>query len=133
MMEKTLGKLVVLLSVLVILYLIVAVIFSVFPFNMAAKVANTNKIISNYEWFYDSNSQIKAYKIQIENSENDLKNIDKKSDFYERKLIELDGIKKLRLNLIAEYNSKSKQITRNLWKAKELPYEINLEVEYEKK
>ena len=129
-MEKIIEKLGLILIIVVLGYLISAFVFSIFPFNLAKKVINTDKIVSNYEWYYDAYSQIKSYDEQIKESEININNYDKSSDLYERKVIELDGMKKVRQNLIAEYNSKSKQITRNLWKSKDLPYQINLKGEY---
>lgn len=118
------------LGILCFIYVASALIFGLFPFNIVAKVVTPAKIVQNYEWFYDTVNQIKTMDVQIEDSEMTLKTLTKDTELYNRNIVELNGLKRIRLNLISEYNSKSKQITRNLFKAKDLPYQINLKGEY---
>jgi hypothetical protein len=98
------------------LYFTFALVFSFWPFNVAKevvnKVVNANAIVQNYEWFYDQYNAIKAQQANIAVMPKDAR--------------ELPGMKMVLNNAIAEYNSKSKQITRNLWKADDLPYQITI-------
>ncbi|MDD5651585.1 MAG: hypothetical protein PHF86_14415 [Candidatus Nanoarchaeia archaeon] len=102
---------------IIFLYLIFSFAFSIWPFSvvkgLATKVINSENIIYNYQWFYDQYNIILAQKANIDIIDNDS--------------IELSGMKMVLNNTIAEYNSKSKQINRNLWKASDLPYQIKLE------
>lgn len=100
-------------------YIILALIFSFWPFSVASgvakKVVNPSAIVQNYEWFYDQYNAIKAQEANVAIIPADA--------------VELPGLKMVLNNAIAEYNSRSRQITRNLWKASDLPYQISLETE----
>jgi hypothetical protein len=76
------------------------------------KVVNPNAIVQNYEWFYDQYNVIQAQKANL--------------DAIPKDSIERSGTAMVLNNEIAEYNSKSRQITRNLWKASNLPYQIDI-------
>jgi hypothetical protein len=101
---------------IIVIYLIVSSVFSIYPFSVAkgvaTKVVNAERIIYNYQWYYDQYNAILAQKANI--------------DSMDKNATELSGMKMVLNNAIAEYNSKSKQITRNLWKASDLPYQIEL-------
>ena len=103
-------------AVLCAIYIISALIFGMFPFSVASgvmtKVVNSDAIIQNYQWFYDQYNAIQAQKMNYETTA---------PDAFER-----NGMRMVLNNAIAEYNSRSRQITRNLWKPKDLPFEINL-------
>lgn len=103
-------------AVLVAIWLIAGLIFGMWPFSAAAgvatKVANSESIISNYQWYYDQYNAIQAQKANIDAMPVDAP--------------ERTGMIMVMNNAIGEYNSRSKQITRNLWKATDLPYQIEL-------
>jgi hypothetical protein len=103
-------------SILAAIYILSALVFGLFPFSVASgvvnKVVNSTAIINNYQWFYDQYNTIQAQQANYESVP---------VDAYER-----NGMRMVLNNSIAEYNSRSKQITRNLWKADNLPYQINL-------
>jgi len=86
------------------------------PVAVVSKVVNADAIISNYEWFYAMKGEIDA---------THAKYIIAKRAGAE----EANGINMVLQSMIAEYNAKSRMITRNLWKAKDLPYQIETEVE----
>jgi hypothetical protein len=117
LIEETMGKKWVkpamVIIMLIVAYIFFALVFSFWPFLIIQKVANANAIIQNYEWFYDQYNNIEAQKANIQ-----IMNINAE---------ELPGMKMVLNKSIAEYNSKSKQITRNLWKADDLPYQITIE------
>jgi len=83
------------------------------------KVVNEKNIVQSYEWYYDQFNAIKAQKANVQ--------LIKQMPITEKQQVELAGTQMVLNNMIAEYNSKSKQITRNLWKAKNIPQTINLE------
>ena len=97
--------------------IVIGLVFTCFPLNVAkdvgAKVVNADAIVYNYQWFYDQYQAIEAQKAN-------LGIVDADSQEYR-------GMKMVLNRNIAEYNSRSSQITRNLWKANDLPYTIRLE------
>lgn len=103
-------------AVLVAIWLIAGLIFGMWPFSVAAgvatKVVNSESIISNYQWYYDQYNAIQSQKANIDAMPVDAP--------------ERTGMIMVMNNAIGEYNSRSKQITRNLWKATDLPYQIEL-------
>jgi hypothetical protein len=78
------------------------------------KVTSAEAIIGNYEWFYSMKSEIDATRMKYQIAE-------------KSKLSEADGILMVLNSMIAEYNAKSRMKSRNLWKASDLPYQIELE------
>lgn len=82
--------------------------------NTTSKVVNSNSIIQNYEWFYDQYNAIQSQEANYLSLPIDA--------------TEKTGALMVLNNSISEYNSKSKQITRKLWKAKDLPYQIELKL-----
>lgn len=102
-------------AILVAIYLVSALVFGLWPLSVGAglvrRVVNEHSIIQNYEWFYDQYNSIQAQKANYESMS---------VDAYER-----NGLRMVLNNNISEYNSKSKQITRNLWKANDLPYQLD--------
>ena len=91
----------------------------VFVLNLVIPKKTISYAITNYEWFYDQYNTIQSMQSNIKTLES--KNLS------ERQEMELQGMKLVLNNNISEYNSKSRQITRELFKAKDLPYQINLE------
>lgn len=102
--------------VLVFAYIMFALVFSFWPFSVAKgvvnKVVNAESIVNNYQWYYDQYNTIRAQQINYESMA---------PDAYER-----NGMRMVLNNSISEYNSRSKQITRNLWKPSDIPYQIEL-------
>lgn len=116
LLGKRLGKLAFIGTAMLIVYMVFAVLFSFWPFSSAAgvvkKVTSAEAIISNYQWFYDQYNAIQAQTANL--------------DALEKTAPERSGLSMVLNSMIAEYNSRSRQITRNLWKAQDLPYEIKL-------
>lgn len=104
---------------IIAVYLLLSLIFSFWPFSSAAgvvkQVTSANAIIQNYEWFYDMKAQIDATRGKYRIAK-------------DAGMQEAPGILMVLEGMIAEYNSRSKQTTRNLWKSPDLPYEIESEV-----
>jgi hypothetical protein len=100
----------------IIVYITVSALFSFWPFSSAVgvvkKVTSAEAIISNYQWFYDQYNAIQAQAANLDALKEDAP--------------EKSGLSMVLNSMIAEYNSRSRQITRNLWKASDLPYEIRL-------
>jgi triacylglycerol esterase/lipase EstA (alpha/beta hydrolase family) len=69
-----------------------------------------NRILS-YDWYYDQYAQIEA---QTAN----LSTIDRTASEY-------DGMVRVVNSMIGEYNARSRQYNHNLWKANDLPYQID--------
>ncbi len=109
-------KAITVVAVLIAVYTIGGLILGLWPFSSAAgvvqKVTSAEAIIGNYQWFYDQYNAIQAQKAN-------LATLDKSAR-------ERPGLLMVLNTMIGEYNSRSKQITRNLWKASDLPYSIPL-------
>lgn len=120
--EETVGKgwarVIMVVVVLIAIYIISALLFSFWPFRSAArvvqKVTSAEAIVGNYEWFYSMKAEIDATRMKYLIAE-------------KSKLSEADGILMVLNSMIAEYNAKSRMKSRNLWKASDLPYQIELE------
>jgi len=101
-------------GVVLLVYIAVSFIFGIWPFSsavgVARRVTNPDRIIQNYEWFYDQYHAIEAQRRNIE--------------ALPEGSTDRVGTQMVLNNMIAEYNAKSREITRNLWKAKDLPYQI---------
>jgi len=87
------------------------------PFRSARgvleKTLAPDAIIGNYQWYYDQYNAIQAQKANFASLSRDAQ--------------ERPGLLMVLNSMIGEYNSRSKQITRNLWKAADLPYQIQME------
>jgi hypothetical protein len=111
---KKWAKMLISIGIIVAFYLVVAFFASLWPFQsaigLARKITEPTAIIQNYEWFYDQYHAIEAQHRNVaalpEGSTDRM------------------GTHMVLNNMIAEYNAKSREITRNLWKARDLPYQI---------
>jgi len=120
-LEKAVGgrwkKVIILFAVLLTVSIIGGFVSGLWPFSsiggVVKKVTGPEQIIYNYQWFYDQYNAIKAQKANIK--------------ILPEGAQERIGASMVLNNAIGEYNSRSKQITRNLWKADDLPYQISLE------
>jgi hypothetical protein len=101
-------------GIAVFVYTAVSFFAGIWPFSSAVgvvkRVTEPAAIIQNYEWFYDQYHAIEAQRRNIavmpEGSTDRI------------------GTQMVLNNMIAEYNAKSREITRNLWKADDLPYQV---------
>jgi hypothetical protein len=75
---------------------------------------DARKRIADYEWFYDMYAQIEATSLKFRIAK-------------EQKLEEATGISMVLASMISEYNARSRMQTRSMWKAEDLPYEIEME------
>jgi hypothetical protein len=113
---KKWAKRIILIGIIAAFYLAVAFFASLWPFSsaigVARKITEPTAIIKNYEWFYDQYHAIEAQRRNVaalpEGSTDRI------------------GTQMVLNNMIAEYNAKSREITRNLWKADDLPYQIGV-------
>jgi len=68
--------------------------------------------IANYEWYYDQYHAIQAAAQKVKFAEG---------------MPEQNGIKMVLAGMVEEYNSRSRMaVTRELWKADDLPYQIEM-------
>lgn len=89
------------------------------PFAVVDKVTDPDHIIQSYEEFETMYNTC----FQICDNMTALKDAPDEGGFSSAQRI---SSQRLKLNeVIREYNAKSKQMTRNLWKSSELPYQLN--------
>lgn len=105
--------------------MLIQIIFA--PFNLiggvAKKVLNPTNIVNSYEWFEETYNQIQSTEKQIQNTQRSL-NSTKNETMKIRYETNLLGLQNYKNDLISQYNAKSRMITRNKFKAKDLPYQI---------
>jgi len=101
------------IATLAMVYTLLALVGSFWPFSSAIevvkKVTSAEYIIQNCEWFYDMAAQITA-------TRNKAKIAAGKE--------EEPGVQMVLESMIAEYNARSRMTTRTMWKAQDLPYQI---------
>jgi hypothetical protein len=101
-------------GIVIFVYCIISFFAGIWPFSSAVgvvrRVTEPVAIIQNYEWFYDQYYAIEAQRRNI-------------TALLEGSVDQI-GTQMVLNNMIAEYNAKSREITRNLWKADDLPYQI---------
>ena len=101
-------------GIVVFVYIVISFFAGIWPFSSAAgaakRVTSPTAIIQNYEWFYDQFHAIEAQR----------RNVAAMPEGSTDRL----GTQMVLNNMIAEYNAKSREVTRNLWKADDLPYQI---------
>lgn len=109
-----------------IIYAVIAVLFSFWPFSAVAgvvtRVTNPDAIIGNYEWFEDQYQGIKAYDQNLIAAKRIMGSASETTK--DQRTTEYLGLLMVRNSQAAEYNARSRQITRALWKSGTLPYEI---------
>jgi hypothetical protein len=95
-------------------YCVISFFAGIWPFSsaigVAKRVTSPTAIIQNYEWYYDQYHAIEAQR----------RNVAAMPEGSTDRI----GTQMVLNNMIAEYNAKSREITRNLWKANDLPYQI---------
>lgn len=106
------------------------------PAQLATRVTDPDRIISNYEWFEEAyndclalDSKISSTRQQIvsqfEGLPKDRTQWSRQDrDAWNQWQVTLNGQRSQRQNIVGEYNAKSKMITRQLWKSPTLPYQL---------
>ena len=105
------------------------------PAEVITKTTNADHIIYNYQWFHDQYEAVKATDTKIgvtESAKVDFEEVagDRENWTWEDKReinqlnAELRGLKNHRASLVADYNSRSKQLNRNLFKSDNLPHTL---------
>lgn len=106
------------------------------PGQLAGRVANPDRIISNYEQYYRMyegiqgnvtkltvlETQLNEFSAQLPEDRNSWTKEDRKE--YNRINSDLTGIRTIIQDQIAQYNAQSQMITRNLWKSNDLPHTL---------
>lgn len=95
--------------------------------GVISHVTSTQSIIQNYENYYTMNNDIKAMAGNVKILKQKFDRLKPGDPGYDQANIEYTGAQMNLNNMISEYNAKSKMITRSLWKAQDLPYQMTLE------
>ena len=105
------------IAVVILVYAGISFFGGIWPFSsavgVAQRVSNPDRIIQSYEWFYDAYHSIQA---QVRNVA-----------ILPEGSTERIGGEMVLNRRVEEYNSRARQITRNLWMANDLPQQIILE------
>jgi hypothetical protein len=101
-------------GVVIFVYVVISFFAGIWPFSSAIgvvrRITEPVVIIQNYEWFYEQYHAIEAQRRNI--------------TVLQEGSVDRIGTQMVLNNMIAEYNARSREITRNLWKADDLPYQI---------
>lgn len=126
-MSKNVANVVTLVSTVLLILLIVFTsscgLAARSAYGVAQRTLDPDKIIGDYHWFEDQYGVIKSMGFNIEQKQAEFNSMEN-GDARERMRMELSGMKAVYSRNVQEYNSKSRQIDRVLWKSKDLPYEI---------
>ena len=105
------------MGIILLVYIAISFFAGIWPFSsvvgVAKRVTEPARIIQNYEWFYDQYHAIEAQRLNVK--------------VLPEGSVDRVGTQMVLNNMIAEYNAKSRETTRNLWKADDLPYQIGAE------
>ena len=126
---------VVLFALLIGLVIFGVIHYIVKPFSVVEKVTNPDKIIYNYEYFYNQAEAYRAIKVKIATAN---KSVDRfkeeagprKQWTYEDKteysrLVNIaDGLVYQCNDIVAQYNAKTEQVTRSIFKTDDTPYRL---------
>jgi hypothetical protein len=105
-------------------------------YKITDKTLDADNVINNYEWFKQQYEDYQAIQTKIGQAEvaaNSFKEsagdrsnwtFEDKNE-YSRLTSIVDGLKYQAEDIKAEYNAKSKMLNRNIFKTKDLPYQIN--------
>lgn len=142
------GKVILNICLVVILLSIIFLIIKIilFPVNTAHTVANTaqkvmtktldvDNVISNYEWFEQQYEDYQAIQNKLVQAKADIESFEKTAgerinwtfedkNEYSRLTTIASGIQYQMEDIKAQYNAKSKMGNRNIFKSKNLPYQI---------
>ncbi len=106
------------------------------PSGVVRRVVNPDAIVQNYEWYESQYQDIQAADNQIATAEQAAERFKMNAGPRENwKLDErqemgrlndiLDGLRYYRSRLAADYNAKSRMISRSMWKRSDLPYRVD--------
>lgn len=107
------------------------------PAQIIDRVTQPDRIIQNYEWFEETYNDTGALDSQISNAQlqvdsfsdglgsRDTWSRDDRIEFNRLNAIVL-GLRNQRDSVVAQYNARSNQITRNLFKGSSLPYQLKV-------
>ena len=107
------------------------------PAQVVERVTDPDRIIQNYEWFEETYNDVQALDRQITNAQSQVSAFGEglgprdgwtrtDREEYNRLNTVVLGLRNQRDGVIADYNARSNQITRNLWKGGTLPYQLKL-------
>jgi len=92
-----------------------------FPANVASEVIDAKKAVSGYEWYEAQYAEINATVSKINGFYKMHPTLDNAVD-----KVTLDGMVQYLEGICGDYNGRSRMMTRNLWKAPNLPYQIKV-------
>lgn len=108
------------------------------PAAIIDKVTDPDRVIFNYEWYQDTYNDCLALDKQIVNAQNQVDTLQSSLNAdrstwgredkteWNRLSSVVGGMRTQRDSVIADYNAKSKMLTRNLFKDRSLPYKLEV-------
>lgn len=111
------------------------------PGQIIERVTEPDRIIQNYEWFENTYNDALAMDRQSKTATQSVDRFGqtagprtdwKRADTLEHSRLSsiLQGLRNQRDNAVADYNARSNQLTRELFKGSELPYQLDVSDDY---
>jgi len=125
----TLGVITAIVGIVALTYLGTAIGLITLPARVVNEAATPEKVIFNYEYFHQQYQDIRATSVKIKTAYDamNMPNLtEEQRTTYTTNYI---GVQNYIQSLTAEYNARSKMLTRKLFKDKQLPYQITVTVD----
>lgn len=130
----SLGKIAIIFGIVAII-VIAAVGFIWKPFDVVRTVTQTDKMIYNYEYFYNQAEAYRAIKQKIATAQGSVERFTEaagpRTDWsfedkteYARLASIADGLIYQCNDIVAEYNARAQQATRSIFKTNDTPYQL---------
>ena len=111
------------------------------PAQIIERVTEPDRIIQNYEWFENTYNDAMALDRQIKTAMQSVDGFEqaagpradwKRADALEHSRLSsiLQGLRNQRDNVVSDYNARSNQLTRRLFKGSTLPYQLDISDNY---
>ena len=97
------------------------------PSRVVSRTLETDNIISNYQYFHDASQNFVSRAAQVQQYKGFIKEETDKQELI-RLRTEMAGIQQSCRDLAAEYNSRSAQVNRNIFKGTDTPVELNASI-----
>jgi hypothetical protein len=123
-----LGVIGTIVGIVLLTYLGTAIGLITLPARVVNEAVTPEKVIFNYEYFHQTYQDIKATSVKIKTAYEAMNMPNLTEDQKTVYTTNYIGVQNYIQSLTAEYNARSKMLTRRLFKDKQLPYQITVTV-----
>ena len=116
------------IGVIILTYLGTVIGLIILPARVINKAATPEKVIFNYEYFHQTYQDILATAVKIKTAHNAMNMSNLTEEQRSTYVTNYIGTQNYIQSLAAEYNARSRMLTRKLFKDRQLPYQIEIRV-----